>query len=172
VIIETAEVDTPIGPLLLAVREGSLCAVEFDGDQARLQRTLSRRFPDAELRRVEDPGGFASQMRAYFDGDLAALDSIPVDPGGTPFQAKVWKELRRIPTGHTVSYRDLAGAIGAPKAVRAVGLANGANPVPIVVPCHRVIGADGGLTGYGGGLERKRWLLDHEKGWAQRWLFR
>ena len=162
-IIEMAEVDTPIGPLLLAVREGSLCAVEFDGDQARLRRTMARRFPDGELRSVEDPGGFASRMRAYFDGDLAALDSIPVDLGGTPFQAEVWKELRRIPTGRTVSYRDLAGAIGAPKAVRAVGLANGANPVPIVVPCHRVIGADGGLTGYGGGLERKRWLLAHER---------
>ena len=162
-IIETAEVDTPIGPLLLGVREGRLCAVEFDGDVGRLRRTMARRFPDAELRSVEDPAGFASRMRAYFDGDLAALDSIPVDLGGTPFQAKVWKELRRIPTGRTVSYRDLAAAIGAPKAVRAVGLANGANPVPIVVPCHRVIGADGGLTGYGGGLERKRWLLAHEE---------
>ena len=161
-IIEMARVDTPIGPLLLAVREGSLCAVEFDGAQARLRRTLSRRFPGAELRSGDDPSGFASRLRAYFDGDLSALESISVDPGGTPFQAKVWKELRRIPTGSAVSYRDLAGMIGAPKAVRAVGLANGANPVPIVIPCHRVIGADGGLTGYGGGLERKRWLLAHE----------
>jgi methylated-DNA-[protein]-cysteine S-methyltransferase len=162
VIIETAEIDTPIGPLVIAVRDGSLCAVAFDGDRSRVERMLRRRFPDLELRKVEDPDGLATRMRAYFEGDLSALDSIPVDLGGTPFQAKVWNELRRIPTGATVSYRNLATAIGAPKAVRAVGLANGANPVPIVVPCHRVIGADGGLTGYGGGLERKRWLLAHE----------
>jgi methylated-DNA-[protein]-cysteine S-methyltransferase len=163
VIIETAELETPIGPIVLAMRAGSLCAVGFDGDWSRVHQMLRRRFPAAELRSVEDPGGFLTRMRAYFDGDLTALDSIPVDLGGTPFQAKVWNALRRIPAGQTISYGDLALAIGEPKAVRAVGLANGANPVAIVVPCHRVIGADGSLTGYGGGIERKRWLLAHER---------
>jgi methylated-DNA-[protein]-cysteine S-methyltransferase len=102
-------------------------------------------------------------LRAYFAGDLHALDTIAVDPlGGTPFQRRVWLALRSIPAGTTVSYQMLARRIRAPKAMRAVGAANGANPVPIVLPCHRVIGADGSLTGYGGGLPRKRWLLRHE----------
>ena len=171
-IIETAELDTPIGPLVLAVRGGKLCAVGFDRDWSRVQAMLRRRFPEAELRRVEDPAGAVTRLRAYFDGDLTALDSIPVDLGGTPFQAKVWNALRRIPAGQTMSYRDLALAIGEPKAVRAVGLANGANPAAIVVPCHRVIGADGSLTGYGGGIERKRWLLAHEKTGETLSLFR
>jgi methylated-DNA-[protein]-cysteine S-methyltransferase len=162
VIIETAELDTPIGPLVLAVRGGKVCTVGFDRDGSRMQAMLRQRFPDAKLRRVEDPAGAVTRLRAYFDGDLTVLDAIPVDLGGTPFQAKVWNALRRIPAGQTMSYRDLALAIGKPKAVRAVGLANGANPVAIVVPCHRVIGADGSLTGFGGGLHVKRYLLEHE----------
>jgi methylated-DNA-[protein]-cysteine S-methyltransferase len=101
-------------------------------------------------------------MRAYLAGRLDALDGLPVDAGGTPFQALVWAALRTIPPGQTWSYKALAERIGRPAAVRAVGLANGANPVGIVVPCHRVIGAGGSLTGYGGGLPRKRWLLEHE----------
>jgi len=98
----------------------------------------------------------------YFAGELAAIDSLPVKTGGTPFQRAVWHALRNIPCGTTISYAQLAGQIGRPAAVRAVGLANGANPIGVVVPCHRVIGADGSLTGYGGGIERKRWLLRHE----------
>jgi methylated-DNA-[protein]-cysteine S-methyltransferase len=94
---------------------------------------------------------------------MAALDAIEVDTGGTPFQQRVWQELRRIPAGSTRSYSEVARAIGRPSAVRAVAAANGANPVSIVIPCHRVIGADGSLTGYGGGLHRKRWLLAHER---------
>jgi methylated-DNA-[protein]-cysteine S-methyltransferase len=100
---------------------------------------------------------------AYFDGDLHAIDALPVATEGTVFQKSVWQALRTIPTGKTMSYGELAVKIGKPAAVRAVGLANGSNPIGVVVPCHRVIGANGSLTGYGGGLERKRWLLDHEK---------
>jgi methylated-DNA-[protein]-cysteine S-methyltransferase len=103
-----------------------------------------------------------SRLGDYFAGDLDALADIPVNPGGTPFQRSVWSALRRVAPGQTVAYRDLARAIGAPAAVRAVGAANGANPIAIVIPCHRAIGADGSLTGYAGGLERKRWLLAHE----------
>jgi methylated-DNA-[protein]-cysteine S-methyltransferase len=102
-------------------------------------------------------------MAAYFGGDLAAIDALPVATGGTEFQRAVWDELRRIPCGGSISYSELARRIGRPAAIRAVGLANGANPIGIVVPCHRVIGANGTLTGYGGGIERKRWLLAHER---------
>jgi methylated-DNA-[protein]-cysteine S-methyltransferase len=101
-------------------------------------------------------------VHAYFAGDLSAIERLAVVTGGTDFQREVWAALRRIPAGRTLSYGALATQLGRPKAVRAVGLANGANPIGIVVPCHRVIGADGSLTGYGGGLERKRWLLAHE----------
>jgi methylated-DNA-[protein]-cysteine S-methyltransferase len=101
------------------------------------------------------------QLDAYFAGELGAFD-LDVDPQGTPFQRRVWDELRRIPFGETISYSELARRLGDPKLVRAVGVANGRNPISIVIPCHRVIGADGSLVGYGGGLERKRWLLEHE----------
>jgi methylated-DNA-[protein]-cysteine S-methyltransferase len=100
----------------------------------------------------------------YFQGDLAAIDNLPVKTGGTPFQGDVWRPLRDIPYGTTVSYMNLAKRIGRPSAIRAVGSANGSNPVGIVVLCHRVIGTDGSLTGYGGGIDRKLWLLDHEAG--------
>ncbi len=110
-----------------------------------------------------DPLGLAGRVRAYFEGDLLALAAVPVDGGGTPFQRRVWAALRDIPAGATESYSALAARIGMPRAARAVGLANGRNPVAIAVPCHRVVGADGSLTGYAGGLQRKRWLLDHER---------
>ncbi len=101
-------------------------------------------------------------LTRYFDGDTTAIDTVPVELNGTAFQKNVWAALRRIPCGSTISYAELARRIGEPAAVRAVGAANGANPVAVVVPCHRVIGADGSLTGYGGGLDRKKWLLTHE----------
>lgn len=109
-------------------------------------------------------------LAAYFEGDLTALDGIERAAGGTPFQRAVWSALREIPAGETLSYGALAARVQSPRAVRAVGLANGANPIGIVVPCHRVIGADGAFTGYGGGLERKRWLLAHESEHAARAL--
>jgi methylated-DNA-[protein]-cysteine S-methyltransferase len=103
-------------------------------------------------------------LGAWFDGELGALDRLAVRTGGTAFQQTVWAALRTIPAGETWTYGRLAAAVGSPKAARAVGLANGANPVAIIVPCHRVIGANGALTGYAGGVERKRWLLAHERG--------
>jgi len=115
---------------------------------------------------ASDAGGvgsaFAVAVAAYFGGDLDALEDLPAVTRGTAFDITVWQTLREIPVGHTWSYKELAAAIGRPKAVRAVGAANGRNPVSLVLPCHRVIGADGSLTGYGGGLERKAWLLRHE----------
>ncbi len=159
--IETATLDSPIGRLRAFVRDGALVVLEFeDGDRA-LHAGVLRRFPD---RAIEDARslGFLEPVQRYFDGDLRALDVVACDPGGTPFQARVWKALRTIPVGRTWSYGALARRLGDPKAVRAVGFANGSNPIAIVIPCHRVIGSDGTLVGYGGGLERKRWLLSHE----------
>jgi len=151
---------TPIGKLtLLADEEGRLHAVGFSDGHARMDRALD----EAKPVRAQDPGGLTSALRAYFEGELAAIRELPVVFGGTDFQRSVWRSLRKIPCGETRSYGDLARQIGRPKAVRAVGLANGSNPIGIVVPCHRVIGANGTLTGYGGGLDRKRWLLAHER---------
>jgi methylated-DNA-[protein]-cysteine S-methyltransferase len=159
--------DTPIGRLaVVADEQGRLRAVGWDEEHDRMQRQLGAAAKLAELvlATASDPGGLTTVLAAYFAGELAALDRIPVEPGGTQFQNLVWRTLRTIPCGATWSYGELARTIGKPAAVRAVGLANGANPIAIVVPCHRVIGADGSLTGYGGGLDRKRWLLAHERG--------
>jgi methylated-DNA-[protein]-cysteine S-methyltransferase len=162
-IVATDEIDSPIGKLVLAAADRRLCALAFDDYAPGLTAALERRWPGAVFERRADPEGFSKRLRAYFDGDLGALDTIPVAPTGTEFQLRVWRALREIPCGGTRSYHDVAKAIGRPDAVRAVGAANGANPIAIVVPCHRVIGADGRLVGYGGGIERKRWLLTHEK---------
>ncbi len=156
------QIETPIGTLGLAVRDRDVCLLEFDRDRRGVEKTLAARFGDVELHDAINPSGYTDCIRAYFDGELAALDEIPVDPGGTTFQGLVWSELRRIPVGRTRSYAEVARAIGRPTATRAVGAANGQNPIAVILPCHRVIGADGSLTGYGGGLDRKRWLLRHE----------
>jgi methylated-DNA-[protein]-cysteine S-methyltransferase len=159
---------TPIGTLtIVADEQGRLRIVEWDDHDSRLQRSLEQQYGSDgyTLGPYRDPGGLTSAMDAYFSGDLAAIDSLPVESRGTPFQLTVWAALRQIPCGTTISYAELARRIGRPSAVRAVGLANGANPTGVVVPCHRVIGSDGSLTGYGGGIDRKRWLLAHE-GWS------
>lgn len=146
-------VHSPVGDLLLRGDGGALCAIEF----------LDAPFvPSPDW--VHTPSVFerwARDLAAYFDGRPPTWDG-PLALRGTPFQVRVWNELCHVPFGTTISYGELAKRIGAPKAVRAVGLANGRNPLPIVIPCHRVIGADGSLTGYGGGLERKRFLLQLE----------
>jgi methylated-DNA-[protein]-cysteine S-methyltransferase len=158
------EVSTPIGVIALVVEpdSGSLCGLEFGSELAQLRKHLEARYGETTFRRVQDPHGIASRLRAYFDGDVAALDSVPVSTGGTPFQERVWHALRSVPAGATATYGEIAATVGKPGAARAVGLANAMNPVALVVPCHRIIGADGTLTGYGGGLDRKRWLLAHE----------
>jgi methylated-DNA-[protein]-cysteine S-methyltransferase len=161
--LEMARVPSPIGIWSLVASPTGICRLSFAADGDALVRELTHRFRDpVSLRDAEDPLGAASALRAYFAGDLQAIDGLPVDPGGTAFQGAVWSALRLIPTGRTRSYEELATAIGRPTAVRAVGAANGANPVAVVIPCHRVIGKDGSLTGYGGGLPRKAWLLRHE----------
>lgn len=158
------EMPTPVGRLRLAVEpaSGALVALEFDDARDRFEVDLARRYGTVTMVAKKDAGGFATRLRAYFDGDLTALDGIRVAAGGTDFQRRVWAALCRIPAGATTTYGALAAAIGQPGAARAVGLANARNPVAIVVPCHRVVGAGGALTGYGGGLDRKRWLLAHE----------
>lgn len=161
--LEVAEFASPIGKITLALREGRLCALSFTEGWSRTRGTLERRFGRVELRPAKDTVDVVRHLRRYFDGELAALAAIAVDPGGTVFQQKVWAALRRVPPGKTVSYRDLARSIDSPAAARAVGAANGANPIGIVIPCHRAIGANGRLVGYAWGVDRKEWLLTHER---------
>lgn len=161
------EFETPVGRVaLLADAAGRLRAAGWTDGHSRMERLLGLYAADPRhsVRRARNPGGLTAAITAYFEGELAALDGLPAEAAtGTPFQRLVWRTLRSIPLGATVSYGELARRIGNPSAVRAVGLANGSNPIAIVVPCHRVIGSDGSLTGYAGGLARKRWLLAHEK---------
>jgi methylated-DNA-[protein]-cysteine S-methyltransferase len=155
------EVESPVGPLTVAERAGRVCLLHFGSLDDHVLTMFERWYPREphERRQLTTP---AAVLRRYFDGDVHALDEVQVELNGTQFQKDVWTALRRIPVGTTISYSTLAKRIGHRTAVRAVGTANGANPVAIVVPCHRVIGSDGSLTGYGGGLDRKRWLLAHE----------
>jgi methylated-DNA-[protein]-cysteine S-methyltransferase len=163
---------TPIGELVLvADGEGRLRATHWTDHQSDLGALLRRQYGEKgfTLEPAPDPGGLTARVASYFEGDLRAIDVLPVALVGTPFQRAVWTALRDIPCGSTTSYSALAHRIGRPSAVRAVGLANGANPVGVVVPCHRVVGANGSLVGYGGGISRKRWLLDHEAGTRSLW---
>ena len=154
-------VESPIGTITLAVRGEELCALDFI-DESAMRERLEARFADACFVEEEDPAGCSERLRSYFAGDLGALADIPVDPGGTPFQQRVWRELRNTTCGETRSCKDVAEAIGTPGATRAVGTANRRNPIAIVIPCHRVVNADKRLGGYAGGLHNKRWLLQHE----------
>ena len=157
--------DTPIGELMVvADAEGRLRATHWTDHEPVLHRMLQRQYGEHgfALEHARNPSGLTAAISAYFGGDLTVIDGLPVALEGTPFQRAVWTALREIPCGTTLSYSALARRIDRPSAVRAVGLANGANPVGVVVPCHRVVGADGTLTGYGGGIFRKRWLLAHE----------
>ncbi len=160
--IEITVVNTPIDGLTLAARNGRLCMLHFGARDAPVRATLQRWYPGESIERRRDPGGVATALAKYFSGQLDILETIEVEMNGTPFQLQVWQALRGVRAGHTASYSEIARAIGTPAAVRAVGAANGANPIAVVVPCHRIIGADGTLTGYGGGLRRKEWLLRHE----------
>jgi methylated-DNA-[protein]-cysteine S-methyltransferase len=158
--------ETPTGTMCLVTDgERRLRAADWEDCDSRMHELIRRYYgADTQLRDAPRRSRTAQALSAYFDGELDAIASLPTAANGTAFQLSVWAALRRIPVGQTVSYGVLAARIGRPKAVRAVGLANGANPIAIVVPCHRVIGADASLTGYGGGLDRKRWLLAHERG--------
>lgn len=154
---------SPIGAVLLVSDGEALRALDFEDHEPRVHRLLRLHYGSYALTPTEEAGSLARHVEAYFEGDLAALDRIPVRTAGTEFQRLVWAELRLIPPATTITYGSLAARIGRPTASRAAGLANGANPVAIVVPCHRVIGANGDLTGYGGGLHRKEWLIGHER---------
>ena len=156
------EIETPIGELRIAMSGPLLVALGFAEGWNTLEAWLKRRFGPPTFQPEDDPDGVTSALAAYFRGEMEALDAIPLDPGGTPFQRKVWIAVRKVKAGRTTTYAQIAAKIGSPDAVRAVGGANRVNPIAIVIPCHRVVGSKGALTGYGGGIERKRWLLEHE----------
>lgn len=155
---------TPIGDMLLVTdQDGVLRVLDWHDYEARMHLLLRRQYGmRTDLVAGRAPAAIREALDAYYAGDLAALDRIPVAAGGTAFQREVWAALRGIPAGTTLSYAALARRIGRDAAVRAVGAANGANPIGVVVPCHRVIGTNGSMTGYGGGMARKQWLLRHE----------
>jgi methylated-DNA-[protein]-cysteine S-methyltransferase len=163
---ETFSIDrlqTPIGTALLVTDAGGvLRALDWEEYEPRMKELLRLQYGTIVLQRARAPDDIRSALKGYFAGDLDCLNTIKWRVAGTPFQRKVWTALPKIPVGTTRSYGRLAAQLGMPRAVRAVGHANGSNPISVVVPCHRLIGANGALVKYGGGLERKRWLLEHE----------
>jgi methylated-DNA-[protein]-cysteine S-methyltransferase len=163
---ETFDLDrlqTPIGTALLVTdADGALRALDWEDHEPRMKELLRLQYGTPVLRKARAPDHIRAALTGYFAGDIDRLNLIKWRAAGTPFQQKVWNALANIRAGTTMSYGALAAKLEVPNAMRAVGHANGSNPISIVVPCHRVIGANGSLTGYGGGLERKRWLLQHE----------
>lgn len=160
---------TPIGRMLIVTdAERRVRALNWEDHEQRMRELLRIHYGvnAVRLREVSRPSTARRFLQAYFEGDIGAIADLATATNGTDFQRAVWAELRRIPAGQVISYAALAARIGRPAATRAVGRANGANPIPVIVPCHRVIGMNGSLTGFGGGLDRKRWLLDHESAWA------
>lgn len=155
-------IDSEIGQILTVMDQDRLCALDFVEHEDRMIRSLEKRYPLFELTAAPIENPISDRIRNYFTGNLTSVNEIPVKTQGTEFQTLVWQTLRQIPVGQVWSYQKLAIAIGKPKAVRAVGMANRLNPVQIVIPCHRVVGANGNLIGYAGGIERKQWLLNHE----------
>jgi methylated-DNA-[protein]-cysteine S-methyltransferase len=162
-LLDYDEFESPIGRILFASHAEGICALDYAGYESRMEGLLTRRFGDFKFRRGADPFQLKRSLELYFDGELHAFDDAAVSLGGTEFQAEVWTALRQIPAGRTQTYGELATRLGRAQAARAVGHANSLNPIAIVVPCHRVIGASSALTGYAGGLARKEWLLRHEK---------
>ena len=154
---------TPIGTMLLLTDDDqNVRALDWEDHEGRMHQLLRRQFGTVRLDVKDGVSPARRAVESYFEGVLAAIEALPVRSAGTPFQREVWAALRSIPAGETMSYGGLAVRLGRPKAMRAVGMANGSNSIGVIVPCHRVIGADLSLTGYGGGIERKRWLLRHE----------
>lgn len=164
-----AYVTTPIGRMLALASGDALCALEFEspGRLSRLESRLQRWFPDFSVEEGDCPSLARTRdwLSAYFDGSSADASALRLEMRGGQFELAVWAALRDIPPGSTTSYGEIARHVGSARASRAVGLANGSNPIAIIIPCHRVIGANGALTGYGGGLDRKTWLLNHERLW-------
>ena len=157
------QLQTPIGTALLVTDAGGvLRALDWEEHEPRMKELLRLQYGAVNLQDARLPGDLKPALTAYFKGNLDRLNTIKWRVAGTPFQQKVWTALPKIPAGTTMSYGALAARLNAPNAMRAVGHANGSNPISVVVPCHRLIGANGSLVNYGGGLERKRWLLEHE----------
>ena len=159
------KIATPVGPLWILCDENfHLRAIEWEEHSDRMEQLLDIHYRQQGYTRVasRNPGGLSQKLIDYFEGDLAIIDTLPTATGGTDFQREVWQPLRTIPCGQVMHYGQLAEQLGRPGAARAVGAANGSNPVSIVVPCHRVIGRNGTMTGYAGGVQRKEWLLRHE----------
>lgn len=156
-------IETTIGRMVVVCDGMLLCAADYEGYEARMHALLRKHYGDVHLTPRDDPNGVSTQLRAYFAGRTAAIAAIPIAPVGTAFQQLVWSALREILAGSTMTYGALAIRLGRPNAARAVGYANALNPIAIVVPCHRLVGANGDLTGYAGGLHRKEWLLAHER---------
>ena len=185
--IARATISTPLGDMLALSSDDGLCALEctgpFDAQRrapragpprlSRLKRRLTSWFPPYEIEDRESRTIIRTRawLRAYFDGASAEVGDLPLDMRGADFEKRVWRQLLQIPAGETTSYGAIAKALSSISASRAVGLANGSNPIAIIVPCHRVIGSNGSLTGYGGGLDRKTWLIDHERQWRKDGLF-
>lgn len=162
VALDIDEIASPIGGVLIVVAGRVLVALDFADCSARMHQLLEHRIGGVPMRRRRDPAGIGDRVRAYFAGDLHALQDVPVAMYGTPFQEQAWRALRTVPPGSILSYAEQAARLGRSQAARAVGRANALNPIAIAIPCHRLVGASGALTGYAGGLERKRWLLRHE----------
>jgi methylated-DNA-[protein]-cysteine S-methyltransferase len=160
--IFVGKIDSPIGSVVYLTDGEALRAVEFADTPDRLLSAFLQAIGQIPVDTRRDPLGIGVAIRAYFGGDIHAIEALPATPAGTWFQRRVWRLLRKIPAGRTVTYGAIANQLVTPSAARAVGAANGANPIPIVIPCHRVIGANGTLTGYGSGVFRKEWLLTHE----------
>ncbi len=160
---------TPLGVSILTHDGWQVYNIEFEDRAERREALLRKYIPEAVWRETNELSPFGEALERYFEGELEAIDDLPVATDfGTPFQKKVWTALRKIPAGETLSYGTMASMLGHPGAARAVGHANGQNPISIIVPCHRLVGADGSLVHYGGGIERKRWLLAHEQRHARR----
>jgi methylated-DNA-[protein]-cysteine S-methyltransferase len=155
-------IDSPLGPLWVVTEGEHLCALAFSEGEHQMLQSLQARYRTITFKSTQNPLGVSDRIRAYLAGDFDPVLEISVNPGGTVFQQQVWSALRAIPVGTTCTYGALATQLGNPKASRAVGMANARNPIAIVIPCHRVVGANATLTGYAGGLDRKRWLLHHE----------
>lgn len=167
--VQTIAEDHAIGPIHCVADGAILVAMEFGDPEHRLMPMLRARYgADVRLQPAHDLHDIATAIRGYFDGDIRAVDGLAVDGGGTDFQRQAWDALRGIPPGEVRTYGQMAALLGRPNAARAIGSANALNPISLVIPCHRLVGGTGALTGYGGGIERKRWLLAHEQRWAKR----
>lgn len=158
--------NTPLGKVMIVTHQHWLCSLDFEGYEERLESLLFKRFGAYQLSAASRSSEAHSRVLAYFQGELDAFAGIPLLMQGSTFQEKVWRALGTITPGTTCSYKDIAIAIGQPKASRAVGSANSRNPIALAVPCHRVIGAGAQLGGYAGGLRKKKWLIGHERKWT------